>query len=167
MFQKNDYVVYKKNVCIIKDIKHNTINGKESYLLVPIDDSSLKIEIPTETANNHIRRIISKKDAEKIISKIPNISPFEIQDEKYIESEYKSYIQAGTYEDFIKVIKTAYLRNQKRITSKKKLSEKDIYYFELAEKYLYNELSIALDLSFDETKNYIISKMKGLMEGWN
>ena len=78
MFQKNDYVVYKKNVCIIKDIKHNTINGKESYLLVPIDDSSLKIEIPTETANNHIRRIISKKDAEKIISKIPNISPFEI-----------------------------------------------------------------------------------------
>ena len=81
------------------------------------------------------------------------------------QSEYKSYIQAGTYEDFIKVIKTAYLRNQKRITNKKKLSEKDTHYFELAEKYLYNELSIALDLSFDETKDYIISKMKGLMEG--
>ena len=47
MFQKNDYVVYKKNVCIVKDIKHNTKNGKESYLLVPIDDNSLKIEINT------------------------------------------------------------------------------------------------------------------------
>ena len=165
MFQKNDYVVYKKNVCIVKDIKHNTKNGKESYLLVPIDDNSLKIEIPTENANDYIRCIISKKDAEKIINKIPDITPFEIQDEKYIENEYKSYIQAGTYEDFIKVIKTAYLRKKKRITNKKKLSEKDTHYFELAEKYLYNELSIALDLSFDETKNYIISKMKGLIEG--
>ena len=86
MFQKNDYVVYKKNVCIVKDIKHNTKNGKESYLLVPIDDNSLKIEIPTENANDYIRCIISKKDAEKIINKIPDITPFEIQDEKYIES---------------------------------------------------------------------------------
>jgi len=165
MFQKNDYVVYKKNVCIVKDIKQNAKNGKESYLLIPIDDDSLKIEIPTENANDYIRRIISKTDAEKIISKIPDISPFEIQDEKYIESEYKSYIQAGTYEDFIKVIKTAYLRNQKRITNKKKANEKDTHYFELAEKYLYNELAIALNLSFDETKNYIIGKMEGLMEG--
>ena len=31
MFQKNDYVLYKKNVCIVKDIKQNAKNRKESY----------------------------------------------------------------------------------------------------------------------------------------
>ena len=37
-------------------------------------------------------------------------------------------------------------------------------YFNKAEKYLYNELSIALNMSFDETKDYIINKLKELIK---
>lgn len=33
--------------------------------------------------------------------------------------------------------------------------EKDDTYFKLAEKYLYNELSISLNMSIEEVKNYI------------
>ena len=35
------------------------------------------------------------------------------------------------------------------------MSEKDDTYFKLAEKYLYNELSISLNMSIEEVKNYI------------
>ena len=51
------------------------------------------------------------------------------------------------------------IRNEARLNEKKKISEKDTKYFDLAEKYLYNELAISLNKSFDETKKYIINSM--------
>ena len=36
----------------------------------------------------------------------------------------------------------------------------DQHYFLLAEKYLYNELSVVLDMSCKEVKEYIIRKME-------
>ena len=35
-------------------------------------------------------------------------------------------------------------------------------YFKNAEKYLYNELSISLDLSFDDTRKYIIDQVQNV-----
>lgn len=37
-----------------------------------------------------------------------------------------------------------------------KISDKDNTYFNLAEKYLYNELAISLNMTVDEVKEYII-----------
>ena len=48
----------------------------------------------------------------------------------------------GDIEDLIKIIKTAYIRNDNRLKNNKKISDKDKTYFEKAEEYLYNELSI-------------------------
>ena len=48
--------------------------------------------------------------------------------------------------------------------NKKKTSDKDSNYFNRAEKYLYNELSIALNMTFDETKEYVISKVQELVK---
>ena len=56
------------------------------------------------------------------------------------------------------------MRNDDRKNKNKKVSEKDNDYFNKAEKYLYNELSIALSMSFDETKDYIIKKVQELIK---
>ena len=50
------------------------------------------------------------------------------------------------------------MRNAKRLEQNKKVSEKDEQYFNQAERRLYNELSISLQLSFDDTKQYIFEK---------
>lgn len=44
--------------------------------------------------------------------------------------------------------------------SHKKVGEKDNYYFEKAEKFLYTEFSIVLNKTIEETKQYIIDKLK-------
>lgn len=44
----------------------------------------------------------------------------------------------------------------------KKIGEIDDSYFKLAEKILYNELSISLGKSYDETKNYVVESVKKL-----
>ena len=50
MFKKDEYLVYRKDVCKVKDIitKDNT----KYYQLIPISDETLKIEVPVEDKDN-------------------------------------------------------------------------------------------------------------------
>ena len=164
MYKKNDYLVYRKDVCKVREIKRNKINGLDYYILVPIDDDTLIIDVPVDNRMGWIRDIISKGNAEKLINNIPKIEPLQNIEDKYIENTYKNLINNGTLEDLIKIIKTTYLRNEERVNNKKKTSDKDTNYFNKAEKYLYNELSVALNMTFDETKEYIISKVQKLIK---
>ena len=160
MYKINDIVVYKKDVCRIKDIKTNKTTGNTYYVMVPIDDESLVIDIPIENKTGFLRDLLSKDEVENLINEIPNIKPFDNLDDKNIELKYKQAITNGTHYDLIRVIKSSYIRNDHRIQNKKKISEKDDKYFKLAEKYLYNEFSAVLNMSFDDTKKYIIEKVQ-------
>ncbi len=162
MYKVNDYVVYKKDVCLVKEIRQNKMNGINYYILVPVSDESLIIDVPVDNKLNFIRDVISREDALKLIENIPNIEPINNIDDKYIERAYKELLSRGTYEDLIKIIKTTYLRNDYRLKNKKKVSEKDSNYFNQAEKYLYNELAVSLNMDFTQTKEFIIKKVNEL-----
>ena len=164
MYKTNDYVIYKRYVCKIKAIKNNDINVQSYYVLMPIDDETLTIEVPVDNKMGYLRKVMSKKEAETLINNITNIKPIENIDDKYIEKAYKDLLYNGTQEDLIKIIKTTYLRNENRIKNNKKISDKDNDYFNKAEKYLYNELSIVYNMDFTETKNYIINRMKEIIK---
>lgn len=56
------------------------------------------------------------------------------------------------------------MRNKEREENKKKQSDKDHHYFELAEKYLYNEFSIVLNKTYEETKEYVINEVEALLK---
>ena len=159
MFKIGDYVIYKRDVCKIKNTKTSKINNKEYYVLVPIDDKSLIINVPMENINDNIKKIISKTEALNLIDHIKDIDIIKNVPDKMLESEYKKLLTSGEREDLIRIIKTTYLRNQNRINDKKKIGEKDNNYFNLAEKKLYNELSVALNMSYDEIKEYIFNNV--------
>lgn len=155
MYKINDKVVYKGDVCIVKDIKEKYFKNIDYYVLSPINDFSLTINAPTDSKD--IRTIISKEKALELIDKIPSIKLIDIDNEKYIEKEYKDMLSEQTYDGLIKIIKTAYLRNETRINNNKKISEKDDTYFKVAEQKLYDELSIALNIKPEEVKKTIIN----------
>ena len=160
MYNIGEYIAYRRDVCKIIGIKKNIINQNDYYLLSPVSDSSLKLEVPIDNRCGHLRSLISKKDIEELINKIPMIEVIDSLD-KMIEYEYKKMMSSGTHEDLIKIIKTTYLRNKKRIYLKKKISDKDQHYFLLAEKYLYNEIATVFNVSYDEAKQYVISEVEG------
>lgn len=156
MFGVNEYIVYRNNVCYIKEIIE--IKDKKYYVLFPIDDDSLTIKVPVD--NSFIRRVISKDEVAKIIKNIINIDIIKVDNEKMIEQEYKKMLENATHENLIKIIKTSYLRNDKRKREKKKISEKDDTYFKLAEKILYNEFSVALKMNYEDTKKYVVDSVE-------
>ena len=155
MYNKGEYVVYRHDICIIKDIIEDKLKGNTYYVMTPVDDDSLIIDIPTENRMGFLRNVISMDDAKRLIERIPAIEPLKEINEKNLEIKYKEMLNTGKYEDLIKIIKTTYLRNENRINNKKRISEKDSTYFKLAEKYLYNELAISLNMTVEEVKNYI------------
>lgn len=152
MFKKGEYLVYKREVCQVEEIKEKYRNNVDYYLLIPIDDKSLKIQIPVESPL--IRNLLTKEEIIKIINEIPDIGIIECND-KIIENEYKKLLYSESHQDLIKIIKTTYLRNKQRIDNNKKIGEKDKYYFDKAEKLLYNEFSFGLNMSVEEVREYI------------
>lgn len=146
-----DYIVYRKETC--------KIIGKEDgyYKLVPVNDTSIKYKVPVDS--NFLKKVITKEEIDRLLLEIPEINTIDLG-EKQIEQEYKELMKSGTHEDLVKIIKTSYLRNQIRILNNKRISEIDDEYFRRAEKYLYEEIGIVLNLSFENTKEYIINKLK-------
>jgi len=157
MFKVGEYVVYKRNVSKIKDIKE--IGDNKYYVLEPIEDKTLTINVLYNKDNVLFRRIISSEESEKLIKSIPNIKLIQIND-KTIENEYKKLLNSGKLEDLIRIIKTTYTRNFERISNHKKIGERDENYFIKAESLLYNELSISLGKSYEETKNMLLIRLK-------
>ncbi|MBS5862901.1 MAG: CarD family transcriptional regulator [Firmicutes bacterium] len=146
-----DYIVYRKETCKI-------IEKEDGYYrLVPVNDTSIKYKVPVDS--NFLKKEITKEEIDRLLLEIPEINTIDLG-EKQIEQEYKELMKSGTHEDLVKIIKTSYLRNQIRILNNKRISEIDDEYFRRAEKYLYEEIGIVLNLSFENTKEYIINKLK-------
>lgn len=156
MHKINDYVVYKRDVCKVNDVTTSKYSGEEVYVLVPIDDNSLKIEVPIN--NYNIRSVIDRKTLDFIIKEIPSIDIIDLPD-KQLELEYKRLFSTDKIEDLVKIIKTSYLNTKERTNKKRRARDKDIIYFNKAEKCLYNEFSVVLNKSFDETKDYVIGSI--------
>ena len=159
MYKIGDLLVYKKDVCVVEEIKQKYIKDLDYYILTPLIDKSLKIQIPTNSKT--IRNLITKDKVKEIINYIPQIEIIK-SESKILENEYKQLMQSGTHEDLIKIIKTTYLRNKERLDNNKKTTDKDNYYFNQAEAYLYNEFSVVLNLTYEKTKEYIISEVNKL-----
>ena len=152
MYKIGDYIIYNKDVCKIRNVLKKIYNDIDYYELESKKDNSLKIKVRVDSTK--IRPIIKKSEIEKIINDIPNIESIK-ENDRLIENSYKTLMKSGTHEDLIKIIKTTYERNKKRIDENKKVSEIDDTYFKQAEKYLYNEFGTVLNKTFEETKEYV------------
>lgn len=158
MFKTGEFIIYKRDLCKIKNIEKSK-STEEYYCLCPIQDESLSIKVPTNNKFNNLRYPLSKEEAEELIQKMYEIEPIKTND-KLLENTYRELMKTNKHEDLIKIIKTTYLRNEQRKNQGKKVGDKDQTFFKQAEMYLYNELSYSLGISYEECKNYIIEKLE-------
>ncbi|MDE7403698.1 MAG: CarD family transcriptional regulator [Lachnospiraceae bacterium] len=162
MFQKGEYVIYGNNgICLIQDITTLNIPGvdkdRQYYLLKPVYASGSTVYTPVDTAETSLRHALSKDEADSLIRSIPDIPLIPLTDEKTLEKTYKEYMRSNSCKAWVQLIKTIYLRKERRIMKGYKVTALDNRYFNLAETSLYGELSIALGKPRDEVKSYISS----------
>lgn len=162
MYKVGDYIMHKREVCVIKSIREKFFKEVDYYSISPVGDESLTINVPV--GSPVIRDVISEEEAREIIEKIADVEVIK-SDDKYYENAYKELLETEDLLDLVKIIKTTYLRNQNRLLNGKKIGDKDDTYFKKAENLLYTSLAVALGMEYDACKEYIISKLREKEEG--
>lgn len=165
MFELGEYVVCGNNgVCQIKDITQLSMGGvdknRKYYILKPVYSGASTIYIPVDTLQSSMRKIISKKEADELVSSIPAIQVISIEDEKTAETQYRECMMTNLCTEWIKLWKTLYYRNKKRLEKGHKVTAVDGRYIKLVEDNLCGELAIVWGLSKPDVEKVIISKME-------
>lgn len=155
-------IMYRRDVCEVKEIVKKFRDDKDYYKLSPCYDESLTIHAPAEGIAEVFRPLLSKAEVNDLIESIPAVEPVDTGT-RMIENVYRDLFNSGKHEDLIRIIKTTYLRAEEKLGKGQKRSEKDKVYFRMAEDALYNELAIVLDKSVADTRDYVVERVTAIV----
>ncbi|MBO4377196.1 MAG: CarD family transcriptional regulator [Lachnospiraceae bacterium] len=163
MFNKGAFIVYgSKGICKVNDVTTLTMDGIDKdrlyYVLMPCDKKQSTVYVPVDSNKTVMREVITKDEADSLISDIPYIEEIWVDNDKAREAKYKECLSSCECREWVRIIKTLYTRKEKRIKEGKKVTATDERYFKMAEDYLYSELSIALSIPKNEIEGYIWQK---------
>ncbi|MCU6761192.1 CarD-like/TRCF domain [uncultured Roseburia sp.] len=164
MFQLGDYIVYGNiGVCMVEEVGRVDLPGvlrdRLYYTLQPCYDQRGKIFTPVDNQKVIMRPVLSRKEAWQLIDEMEKTSLLGIQNEKKREEDYRASFQKCDCRELVKLIKTIYLREQKRKSEGKKITSQDERYFHMAQMNLYGELSVSLGIDREEVKELIMEKV--------
>ncbi len=164
MFKVNDYVVYgSSGVCKIVDIRKEkdiSNNDIEYYVLEPAYNNNMTIRTPVDNPKVLMRKIMGKEDVLSFIATMPEMETILTGDDRHRNESFKAALRTGQSEEWVKVIKTLYLEKQERLEIGKKLIKTDEDIMKAAEKNLYEEFAMALNISPDEVLPFIINHVQ-------
>lgn len=164
VFEIGEYVVCgNKGVCVVEDVTKLNISDvdkeREYYILKPLYMAGSTVYVPVDSSEKSMRRVLKRDEAQELIKGIPDIPLLVITNEKLSEQMYRECIKTNDCQELIKIIKTIYMRKQKRIQAGRKVTAVDAKYFHMAEDSLYGELAVALEMPKDEVESYITREM--------
>jgi len=161
MFNVNDMIIYgARGVCEIVEITEKDFNdGKEMtyYVLRPAYDNKATIFVPVgnETLTSKMRSVLSSDEIYDMIKSMPDEDTIWIENDNLRKEKYREILAKGSRTDIIKLIKTLYIHEQDRKENGKKLSMSDERFMKAAEKILYDEFAVVLDIEPEEVLSFI------------
>lgn len=160
MFEKDEAVVYgNQGVCVICDISTMKF-GKEKreyYVLKPVYDENSTIYVPTdnESVTSKMRKVMGKKDIERLIDSIADEAIGWISDDGIRREFCESVINGGSRRELMKMIKMLYMQQQNVKLQKKHLRLADEKYLKEAEKMINEEIAYVMKIDRNRVSEYI------------
>ena len=159
MFEIGEYIIYNNNgVCKVIDISASPYSKDKSnlyYTLQPVFDIKSKILIPVDSDKVFMRKIHTREEVQTIIESMVNIEPFWIEDRKQRELKLKETFKSHDSYSCMKMLKGLYVEKKNKNAEGKKLSNADNLIFTAAEKLLFEEFAVALDIPLESVSEYI------------
>lgn len=129
---------------------------REYYILKPLYMASSTIYLPVDTAESTMRSVMSEKEVQELIKRIPQIPLITITNDKLLEQEYKNCLRTDSCEEWIRIIKTITIRKKKRLEAGRKVTAVDARYIRIAQDCLYGEFAVALQMPREGVEDYIV-----------
>ena len=150
-YKINDTVLYGfDGVCTVTDITKKTVCGKEYsyYVLKPVSTDRSTFFVPTENEKSvaKLKRVLSEKEIYQLIRSMPKGDTIWIDNENLRTERYKQIIAGNDRQQLVALIRTLYFKKCELEEKGKKLHKWDETYMKEAEKLLYEEFSLVLNL---------------------
>ena len=158
MFQINDYVFYESGgICKIADIQTAPLDNmpadRQYYVLQSVHDSNGVSYVPTDSDCVFLRLLMTRQEAEELLERIPYITVIDESNPKLLRTKYLDAMRAYDPVEWVRVIKTVYLRSTERTSRAMRISETERTLADTAKRYLQTELALALGESEAEMEN--------------
>lgn len=161
MYQVNDLVIYRRNVCKVIEKKLSDVTGEMCYVLEPYEERSadISIQVPVSNRGGHLRSLVTKDEVHELCKRAKDVEPIRSKPAN-IKSKYQAKMNTDNLDDLVCIIKTTSARNRERMKKNKKLAEVDCNFLKEAENLLYSELALALDCSKAQSKEFFVKQVK-------
>ncbi len=160
MYKIGDAVLYgTQGVCKIEEVTEMDFSGKpmKYFVLNPIFQKGSKIFVPVDNEKlvGKMKRALTKSEIMKIITSLPQEDEFWIQNENERKSEYQKAISTGDRKSIIGIIKALHSAQKRQEEKGKKLHMSDDKMLKDAERIIYDEFALGLDIKPDEVLPFI------------
>ena len=163
MFKINDSVIHcREGLSTI--ISMNNLNGRDYFLVSVNRNSGETIYVPVETAENIIRPLMDKKEADGLLKYIKNIKKEFNTNTKQRRDSYKKMLSSGSVKEIAYLYRQLYFYEKigGENNTEIKLGPVDIDMLSHAENMLMDELSITYSVSRTEIKDFIQKRLSKL-----
>ena len=160
MFVRGEYVFHESGgICVIDDVQKAPLDNmpadREYYVIKPLYDPNSVIYMPVDSDRIFVRRLLSKAEAEALLDRIPKVGVIEESNAKLLRQRYVELMRLHDPVEWVRVIKTVYLRTTEHTTPTRRISETECAHAETAKRNLHTELALALGLDADKMEAYI------------
>ena len=159
MFRIGDYVYYASGgVCLVSDICYAPLSGmprdRQYYVLRPAGGADDVMYVPVNSDAVFMRELMSRDEAEALLARFGEIQVLEEPNAKALREKYVEAMRRHDPVEWVRVIKTVSgrIRRLERQSRNQRISDTERSYGEDAKRYLYTELAIALECSFEEMR---------------
>ena len=162
-FSKNEHVFHESGgVCEILDILTAPLEGMPKdrvyYVMRSLHDANGVIYAPVDSDAIFIRPLLSRGQAERLLTEMDAIEPIDEPNPKLLRAKYVEAMQTYLPSEWIRVIKTATVRMQLLSLRSQRMSETERSYYENAKRNLCEELSIVLGMQSHEVEALFAEK---------
>lgn len=158
MFKVGDYVVHNGHgLCTILEVY---TMEEDSYYKLETYHNKMLIKMPIEKANLFLRPMLSKSMIQKALNDSLLLSSQYTKDNKERKILFQQLIISNDIMDTLHLLKMLYHLAEDKRLEKKTLGSFDSQFLQTAERKLYNEVSVALDITRDEANSLIAERLK-------
>lgn len=127
-----------------------SIKGNNSVVYIPTDNEKLVAKM---------RPVLSTEEVYNLINEMPMDKCQWIEDDLKRKEAFHNIIAESNPQKLANLIRTIYIHQSELSSTGKKLHISDERFFKEAERILYNEFSLALDISSDSVPSFILSQI--------
>lgn len=164
-YQINDTILYgTQGVCKITGTVQKDFGGcvMDYYTLQPVysDNSVIYVPMHNEALLQKMRRVLSPEEIYTLIQAMPRQEVSWIENENERKERCREILSRGDRLELVRAIKALYLHQQELQKTGKKLHVSDERFLKEAEKMLYDEFALVLNIKEDEVLPFIMKQIE-------